>query len=149
MLGTQGWRAEGLIKPSEPFLNQSVFADFVGNYKQIPSSISRRNFMDKWFIPTIFSAELDRKLIGYYAGKIALALPSTSEIKRHKLWRKIALIKRTSMGYLGQSGRVFSKSPFSQWPITLFKISDTGVGITNNKEAILDQHNTANRPNLN
>lgn len=130
MLGNHEWRSEGLISPWEPYLQGSLFVDFIGSYKQFPNSLNIEIGSSPYFIRPEKVDETDLKLIGYRTGNIALRALTTPQKRRRDIAENIRTMKSKNGFY--QNEFIFDEKHFSDWPTYVFTVSNKEIVLLNN-----------------
>ncbi len=126
LIGNHEWRSPALIEPYDTFLEGSFFADFIGSFASLPSSISAPTSGSPFFVQPSSVLAVDFQLIGYRAGKVGSMITSEKDTKRRKLIHKIDGLTSNSSSFFG-TGLVFEKSRLSNWPTYIFGIANGGL----------------------
>lgn len=125
LIGTYEWRSRELVEPYDPFLANSVFVDFIGLYKDIPSVLKKSLVIknDDMFLDIDIMQKLDYQIIGYYAAKLIyplLKLKSKPNIKRILLPIYLKNQKLFNSSFFTVSSD-FTDNGRVNWPIYFFK----------------------------
>ena len=126
MIGNHEWRSPALVEPYDPFLEGSFFADFIGSYASLPSTISAPTLGSPFFVQPSSVLAVDFQLIGYRAGKVGAMLTNEKNTKRSKLIQKLDAMVSNSSSFFG-NGLVFEKSRQSNWPTYVFGVANGGL----------------------
>lgn len=118
LFGDTGWRSSGLFQPPEPFLEGSVFADFIGSYAKLPPGIAIPTAGD--FPDPREASSADFGFIGWRAGRV-LDLVLRLETSRRKIPRALALVPSPDGALFGE-GPVFDESRSARWPVYVFTV---------------------------
>lgn len=124
LIGTQEWRAKGLIDPPEPFLDGSFFVDYIGDYRHLPARLRARTSGSGYFVRPEETINIDYRIIGWHAMGIAEQTMSKiqANVKRRLIYKTLEELTHPADGYFPKS-RVFSKNHNSIWPAWLFRTS--------------------------
>ena len=120
LIGTHEWRSEELISPWDNFLQDSYFADFIGSYEEIPSSLQSNIEGTQFFVPAQAASTIDFRLIGYRAANIGLTVLETPFLKRKYILRQ--LMRQSEDLEFFKSKKVFYSDRSSWWPIFVFSL---------------------------
>lgn len=118
LLGDTGWRSAGLFQPPEPFLEGSLFADFIGSYAKLPPGIAIPAAGD--FPDPREASAADFAFIGWRAGRV-LELLLRLETSRRKVPRALALVPSPDAALFG-GGAVFDADRAARWPVYVFSV---------------------------
>jgi hypothetical protein len=120
LIGNQEWRTPDLLVPPEPFLNNSVFVDFIGSYLAVPKPLVPQTQPDSpYFVAAVDAETIDFKIIAYHAGEIAYQAIAQAT-KRQAIDNSLAGLSNISQYFA--RGPVFDGSRQSTWPSYLFKV---------------------------
>lgn len=120
LMGHYEWRSEGLLKPSDPFLTGSFFADFIGSYQELPNALAPPK-VNGYFAKSDELESLDFRIIGWRAGDLSTdALKDTA--KRNAITTKLQSLEERGKAYFG-SGKAFANNR-SRWPASVFAIGE-------------------------
>ena|GEM_PF-1788852 len=128
MLGTFEWRSRAIIEPWDPYLENAVFADFFGDYIQLPPALQPTT-RSTYFMNAEDSRKLDFRAIGYYAGNIAArAVGSTNTLtKRNVIHKTIENMTHPVNDPFFPDGKAFDGLHASQWRTKLLRIFDKSI----------------------
>jgi hypothetical protein len=126
LFGTQEWRAGGLVDPSEPFLNNAIFVDYIGSYLEIPPGINPAMQKPPYFVHPEETASIDYKIIGNQAMRLADAVLKKPPTKKRKLAERMTTLRNMSSPYF-PPGPAFTRDRRSIWPTFLFEVQGDTV----------------------
>ena len=129
MIGTQEWRAFGLINPPEPLLDRSVFVDYIGSYLEIPGGINPMLYSPPFFVNPEDTAKIDYMIIGYQASRMANLAMQKPPTKRRKLADRLLTLQNTGSSYFPQ-GPAFTSDHTAYWPSFLFEVSGSTIRLS-------------------
>lgn len=130
LIGNHLWRSPDIIEPWDPMLEGAVFADFVGNYKQLPESLGIKIGGKGLFVNPDKMASIDYRLLGYRSMSLALEVSKFPDQRRFKFSKQLS-----SMYYKDgffENGKVFDNMHQGSWPTYLFNISNGRVRLKRN-----------------
>ena len=126
MIGTQEWRAFGLINPPEPMLDKSVFVDYIGSYLEIPEGIKPALYSPPFFVNPEETAKIDYMIIGYQASRMANLALQKPPTKRRKLAERLMTLQNTGSSYF-PPGPAFAANHTAFWPSFLFEVNGSTI----------------------
>ena len=140
LVGMHLWRTQELITPWDPLLEGAYFADFIGNYSNLPSFVhhfdrsSPPTNKTSSSIPTTHNgyftdpsqmAAVDLQLLSYRAMRQAIQAIVIPNLSRHRLSTRIRLALKQQTAAHGTS---LPRKPHEvHWPTYLFKVSRGGI----------------------
>lgn len=129
MIGNQQWRARSLIQPWDPFLDGSVFIDYVGSYQSLPQGIQLAGGQSSPYFSSPSQVQhLDFKLVGYLAGKVSAKAVQFPQ-GRSKMHRMIKKISVNEPSFFGQRN-VFNSDQSTNWPSFKFLIGGRSLQLS-------------------
>jgi hypothetical protein len=126
MIGNHEWRSPALVSPWDEFMQDAVFADFIGSYTKLPNSISVPTVGSPYFIDARHVIPVDFRLIGYRSGKIAEIALRNSKLKRRQVSKALMALQSPSVQLFGK-GNVFDEEHSCIWPTYLFDVANENV----------------------
>lgn len=129
LIGNHLWRSPEILEPWDPLLEGSIFADFVGNYKNLPNSLGIRIGGKGMFVNPEKMASIDFRLLGYRATSIALQMDRFPDQRRNKFSNQYQDLYYKDL-YFNDSV-VFTKEKHATWPTYLFNISKGNLNLSN------------------
>ena len=129
MIGTQEWRAFGLINPPEPMLDRSVFVDYIGSYLEIPDGIRPTLYSPPFFVNPEDTAKIDYMIIGYQASRMANLALQRPPTKRRKLAERLLSLENSASPYF-PPGPAFAKDHTAYWPSFLFEVNGNTIRLS-------------------
>ena len=126
LIGTPQWRAKGLIEPYSSFLKGAHFVDFVGDYRNLPRKLLVEDLKDPYFVKPELSMQLDYKLIGFQAARIAESALKLKKIPRRKLSSRILKTQMAKGPYFPE-GAIFDEEHQTHWPVFLFEVEKNTI----------------------
>ena len=110
----------GLLEKWNPYLEGSFFADYVGPYNQLPYEIFRSDTgLPVYFLPTKQTQQIDLKLLGYKAARVAFqSLESNS--KRRLLLTNIYRAQTRDSFF--KHSLTFHRDKTAKWPSYIFHL---------------------------
>lgn len=121
LFGNHEWRSIGLIQPFDPFLQGSFFADFVGSYRDLPSSLEAFTEHSEYFVKAEKARTIDLQLIGHRAATTLVDVTLQGK-KRKDLHKHLRDLENKNSRYFTK-GAVFKTSGESRWPSFVFYIN--------------------------
>lgn len=118
LLGDTGWRSSGLFQPPEPFLEGSIFADFIGSYAKLPTGIAIAAAGD--FPDPRDASVADFAFIGWRSGRV-LDMVMRLETARRKVPRALSLLPSPDTTLFG-GGPLFDDGRAARWPVYVFTV---------------------------
>lgn len=130
LIGTQEWRAAGLVNPPEPYLDGAIFGDYVGSYTKLPEGINVVTQGSPYFIAAQDSNTVDFQIIGHHAMRLAYeALRSGNETRKRSLNKTLAGLEIKQSPFF-RPGRAFSPNRTANWPFFLFRVRKDAIELT-------------------
>ncbi len=126
MIGNHEWRSPALIEPFDDFLDGAIFADFIGSYGKLPSSVSAPTLSSPYFVAPQNVVAVDFQLIGYRAGKAARLATQNPKIPRRQMPQAMLAMMNDQSAAFGK-GQVFDAERHSNWPTYLFNVTKGGL----------------------
>ena len=127
LLGTHQWRAPELLQPAEPYLNGSVFVDYVGGYSLLPHKLRVSKKESDFLTEPTEAHALDLWMIGRHGIDVADRALSYLPRDRRQIYRIIEKIPSRSGDRFFQSKQVFNEQHVSFWPTFLFTVSGNSL----------------------
>lgn len=127
MIGNHEWRSPALIQPFDPFLENSIFADFIGSYSKLPSSISAPTLDSPYFVAPQNVVPVDFNLIGYRAGRVAAAVARAKPVNRKAVRTALVGTGGSDLGF--GSATAFDADRQGAWPTFLFSVQKERVNL--------------------
>ena len=123
LLGQQQWRAQELVEPVDPYLNGSVFVDYMDRYNRLPYKLRVSTDEDGFFTSPSEVGAIDYWLIARHSIQSAVRglrqLPKDrSKISAHYKSQSIG----SAAPYFG-SKAMFNSENSSHWPNFIYSIS--------------------------
>jgi hypothetical protein len=132
MIGNHEWRSPGLVEPFDDFLEGSLFADFIGSYTKVPSSLGVATVGSPYFVAPDNVVRVDFQLVGYRAGRTAglglRTLPAGAQ--RKDVAAALQKLPSDAAQFFGQ-GLVFDAQRSSNWPTYVFDVSNGQIVLEN------------------
>lgn len=126
LLGNHEWRSKDLVFPKEPFLNGSMFVDFVGDYQNTPTKLEIKPLKtSSLLVDPEQVVDYDYRLIGYFVGKLAKDVVMTHTGKRRQLASLLEVSPSAFLKY--QPVSAFSQDRKSHWPAYIFKVDSNQI----------------------
>lgn len=116
-MGNQNWRNRELIAPWEPFLQGSIFVDYIGLYSSLDKRILPLATASHFFLPPEQASSLDFQMIGLRAGDIAYQAMSLPQVSSSQL---LKILKNLTQPNSNQ--RFFHPNQTSLWKNYLFEL---------------------------
>ena len=123
LLGNHEWRSPALVYPWDDILENAIFADFIGNYTEIPKAIAAPTVGSPYFVHANDVVPIDFRLIGYKAGMIAAMALKNPRVQRRLISKAFENLASTDPKLFGTKN-VFAKDHTVSWPTFTFKIEN-------------------------
>ncbi len=129
LIGNHEWRSIGLIDPPDDYLTGSFFADFVGSYQDLPSSLQIGKNASPWFIDPDLVTTVDYRLIGYRTAKVLTGILNKATPKRKQVASHLAslAIQESKNSALLP---VFDQGRMAKWPTYIFTVQKDQLSMT-------------------
>jgi hypothetical protein len=128
LIGNHLWRSPAIIEPWDPLLNDALFSDFVGNYKNLPGSLGVRIGGRGIFVNPDKMASIDFRLLGYRSTHIGLQVDNFPDQRRFKFGSQLSDMYHKDAFF--QNNKVFTKDKQAHWPTFMFKINNANVRLS-------------------
>lgn len=126
MLGNQEWRATPLIQPYEPYLEGSMFSDYIGYYNELPHTFRPFAGDNKKFLMGLYAGTFDLKSIGLQAFQIASNAIRIPTQKRYQLVNTLRLLG-SGPEDITRAPSVFDRFNRFNWPAYVFEITNKDI----------------------
>lgn len=126
LLGVPSFRAKGLVSPKEPLLEGTVFVDYIGDYRSLPSAVVIPTLGNGYFVDPDFANKADYQVIGFHAGQTAERVMRAGFIKRHLLYKELMTLSNSQSRFF-LAGRTFDADHRASWPAFLFRVNGEGI----------------------
>ncbi len=123
MIGNHEWRSPALVEPWDPFLEGSIFADFIGSYAKLPTGLATETVGSPYFVRPQQVVITDFQLIGYRAGKAARITAAQAAGKNRRQLNLVAGALVSDQPNFFGTGKVFDEERQSNWPTFLFSVA--------------------------
>ena len=123
LVGNYEWKSRELIEPYDHFMEGSIFADFIGDYADIPGSIKPITDGQPFLTNPMDARRVDYNLIGYHSAWLSFNTLLKEPKTRQNFTSIIANLKVKNSKYF-ENGPLFDSSRASIWPSFIFKISE-------------------------
>ena len=123
LVGTYEWRSKDLVKSKNRLLNGALFVDFVGDPKQLPSSMRKLEGINKK-IDESLGIGTDYHIMGHYSSRLAyIALMSSKNKKKNivKILKKVRIKDK-----FFKNSQAFIENEFN-WPSFSFEVQNNKV----------------------
>jgi hypothetical protein len=124
--GNQQWRSPALVIPREETLQGAIFVDFIGNYRNLPSSIETPISDNDYFTTAQAASKIDYQIIGHRLGSLA-GEAARFGLNRHEIARRLQSISNRWDPYFPKSELAFDQKRESSWPVFLFQVTDEAI----------------------
>jgi hypothetical protein len=124
--GNQQWRSPALVIPREETLQGAIFVDFIGNYRNLPSSIETPISDNDYFTTAQAASKIDYQIIGHRLGSLA-GEAARFGLSRHEIARRLQSISNRWDPYFPKSELAFDQKRESSWPVFLFQVTDEAI----------------------
>jgi hypothetical protein len=124
--GNQQWRSPALVIPREETLQGAIFVDFIGNYRNLPSSIETPISDNDYFTTAQAASKIDYQIIGHRLGSLA-GEAARFGLSRHEIARRLQSISNRWDPYFPKTELAFDQKRESSWPVFLFQVTDEAI----------------------
>lgn len=131
LVGDYLWRNQLLINPWDPMISGSLFYDFIGNYKDLPSEIGLKIRGNGIFINPSRVMIVDKKLVAYAAGSIAGEILKSEPKNRINVSKNMTELKFQRSYF--DAKPLFSESRTLRWPIHFIDVKNARLSISSKK----------------
>ena len=128
LLGNQEWRATPIIQPWEPYLEGSMFVDYIGYYNELPPMFRSFAGESRKFLNGSNAATFDFRSIGLQALQIAKAALRLPPQRRYQLVNTLRLLGSTAEDITRGPG-LFDRFNRFAWPAYVFDITGKDIVI--------------------
>jgi hypothetical protein len=123
IFGNHEWRSKALVEPFDDYLDGAFFADFIGSYLSLPSSLRVATDNSPYFVHSKDIVPLDFRLIGYRIGRISALALLKKDVGRRHLAKAYQLMESDEGSFFG-SGPLFDDKGTGHWPVFIFRVAE-------------------------
>ncbi|MFW7377651.1 MAG: hypothetical protein ACOH5I_02430 [Oligoflexus sp.] len=121
LIGNQQWRAPELLSPPEPYLEGSVFFDYIGSYQRLLPSMQAPTGDNEYFTSPEYASSIDIKIMAIHAVQIIDRILADHQVRRYEMYQELEKLENTDPQFFA-NGLVFNKFHSTYWPTFLFRI---------------------------